>query len=400
MRRFVRLFAFLVLFSPIAAFSQGDTLEGIVRQLDSQQKAVAIVSPDAGISNLLKKAFDLHGAYRITGEAQASFVFRIEPLSENSVRLSILSGRPAQSLFTQDVNGSNRSDAALRAADLAVTKTSGLPGIFAGRLAFISERTGKSELYTGNLFFTEARKLTDDKANCVQPDMSPDGRSIVYTSYYRNGFPDIYKVDLVSGRREPFLSFQGVNTGAVYSPDGSRLAVILSGTGNAELYTINAQARDIKRLTRNKSIESDPSWSPDGQRIVFTSDSLGKPQIFQMQASGGSMQRVPTNISGYCAEPTWNPRNANQIAFTIAQGGEFEIALFDFSTGKSVTLTRGAGDAVDPIWTRDGRHLIYTERTPNYRRLVLMDTVTGTKGYLHDRSWGDSAMADYEYPNR
>jgi TolB protein len=128
------------------------------------------------------------------------------------------------------------------------------------------------------------------------------------------------------------------------------------------------------------------------------SDSPGKPQLFVINANGGNMERLPTHISNFCTEPSWSHTEPNLIAFTIAQGGSFEVAVYNMATGESRTVSQGAGDAVEPVWTRDGRHLIYTERTPNRRRLVLLDTKTGHKGYLHAAEWGDSSQADYVYP--
>jgi Tol biopolymer transport system component len=75
----------------------------------------------------------------------------------------------------------------------------------------------------------------------------------------------------------------------------------------------------------------------------------------------------------------WNPRDASQIAFTAAMGGEFEVALYSFKENRSRVLTKGAGDAVHPAWLHDGRHLIYTERTSRYNRLIILDSVTGNK---------------------
>jgi len=86
------------------------------------------------------------------------------------------------------------------------------------------------------------------------------------------------------------------------------------------------------------------------------------------------------------------------IAFTISQGSSFEVALYNMVTGESRTISQGAGDAVEPTWTRDGRHLVYTERTPNRRRLVLLDTLSGHKAYLNSAEWGDASQADYVYP--
>ncbi len=370
----------------------------ITRKIDVEAAIpVAVLSSDAQWQRRLSTAFGAHGAYTLSPQAGAAYTIRIDPAGPSSAQLQVQQG--AQTVLSRTVQGSNGTDAAMRAADLAVTQTSKLPGIFAGRLAFIGERNGSSDLYISNLFFTEPRQLTNDKANCVQPTLSPDGNFVLYTSYFRNGFPDIYRIDLNTGRRDAFLSFSGVNTGAEYSHNGSRVAVILSGTGNAEVYTVGADSKNMKRLTRNKSIESSPSWSPDNSKIVFASDaSTSRPQLFQVSANGGAMTRIPTEVSGYCAEPAWNPVHDNLIAFTIAQGSEFEIALWDSTKPPARGITQGAGDAIEPCWTRDGRHLIYTERTANHRRLVLLDTKTGKKTYLHDAAWGSASQADYAYP--
>ena len=388
---------FLALIASVSLMAQSDVLAPIERNLNGDVIPVAVKSSDSGIQSLLTKAYGVHGAYTVATSDKADFTLSVEPTGATSVKLEILSGSPAKSLFTAQVQGSSLMDAALRAADLAVTKTSGLKGIFAGKIAFIGQRSGTTELYEGGLLFQEVSQLTHDNVQCVRPNFSPDGKTILYTSYFRNGFPDIYKIDIASRKREVFLSFNGMNTGAAFSPDGSKVAMILSGTGNAELYVIGSDCKNMVRLTKNKSLESDPTWSPDGKSIIFTSDEPGKPQIFMISANGGSMQRVPTRISKYCAEPSWNPENANLIAFTIAQDSAFEVAVFDRSNSEPRTVSEGVGDAVEPAWTRDGRHLIYTERTPNHRRLVLLDTKTGHKAYLNSAEWGDASQANYIY---
>ena len=390
----------LVASVPLMAQSSDGEIKPIVVQVNANDAHPIVVrSSNAQLQALLSKAFSLHGAFRVvSSEGGADFVFRIEPAGDNAVTLEILTGSPAKSIFTSTVNGSSLDDAALRAADLAVTKTTLLKGFFAGSIAFIGERGGMVDLYYGDLFFQHVKQLSHDGVQCVHPTIATDGRTILYTSFFHNGFPDIFKVDVASGSRETFLSFNGTNTSPRYSPNGSRVAVVLSGTGNAELYTVSAAGRDMVRLTKDKSLESDPAWSPDGSRIVFACDEPGKPQLYQISANGGAISRLQTNVSNYCTEPTWNPVNANQIAFTVTIGKGFQIALFEIGSGKAAgTISSGSADAIEPVWLSDGRHLIYTERTPNHRRLVVLDSKTGHKAYLSSESWGDVSQADFLY---
>lgn len=355
---------------------------------------VLIASDQAEMKQLAERAFSAHGAFRVVRDrSSASFVFTFRPSgSGNGVNVEIVSG---SGKFQETVTGTSPRNALYRAADLAVAKTTGQPGFFAGKLAFVADRTGAKEVYISDLFLGGIKQVTNDRSDSVGPRWSPDGRNILYTSYYRSGFPDIFKIDTVTNRRVPFISVRGTNTGARFSPDGNRVAMVLSGSGNPEIYVSNAAGKQIRRLTRTDAVQSSPTWSPDGSRLIFTSDRNGRPQLFTMRAAGGDMTRIPTNISGNCTEPDWNPRDPNLVAFTAAVGGRFAVAVYDFSKRQSRFLTQGSGDAVAPCWTSDGRHLVYTARTSSTSRLMLLDTHTGKSTPLSSQQLGKVSHADF-----
>ena len=150
-------------------------------------------------------------------------------------------------------------------------------------------------------------------------------------------------------------------------------------------------------MTTTRGIESDPTWSSKGDSILFSSTQSGGAQIYQIGIGGNPMRRIPTRISGQCTEPAGNPLHSDQIAFTALMGREFEIALYDAQTGRSTVLTQGPGDAVEPNWTQDGRHLIYTARRGASRRLHLLDTITGKTTPLPHDNLGSAWQADYYY---
>lgn len=357
---------------------------------------VLIASDQADLRQAAEQAFGVHGGFRVVRDrAAANFVFTFRGAGGTRVGLDISSGNPLQSQYQETVTGTNRLNGLYRAADLAVAKTSGQPGFFAGQLAFVGQRTGSKEVYSSDLFLNEVVQLTRDGSDSVGPRWSPDGQKILYTSYYRSGFPDIFVIDVTNRRRDPFVSVRGTNTGARFSPDGGRVAMVLSGEGNPELYVSNRNGQQIRRLTRTNAVQSSPAWSPDGSRIVFTSDRDGRPQLFTVSATGAGMSRIPTNLSGYCAEPDWNTRFPNLIAFTAAVDRRFAVAVYDFSKRESRFLTTGPADAVEPRWTNDGRHLIYTARTSNSSTLMLLDTQTGRSSPLSNRNLGKVAQADF-----
>ena len=359
--------------------------------------AIAVDSTDAALAKLARMAFALHGGYTVTTAAKSAYTFQIERASGSSVTLTIGSGQPVQEQLRRVVPGRNLQNATLRACDLAVEATLHTKGFFAGKLAFIGKQRGVSEVYTSDLLFNRVRPLTADRALVTGPSWSLDGTKLLYTTYYKTGFPDIYMIDLLSGRKIPVATYKGTNSGGEYSPNGRSIAMSLSSAGNAEIFVAASIDSKPRRLTINKSLETSPTWSPDGRRLAFTSDARGKPQIYEISANGGPMRRIPTNVSSYCSEPTWNPIKENLIAFTAAVSGGFQIALYDFKTRSSQILTTVSQSAVEPTWMNDGRHLVFTQRQNGRMRLMLLDTETKKVSSLHVPDFGDASSASFVY---
>lgn len=373
--------ATLLLVAAVPSFAQRDIGVGI-KQAERETIPVVVRSRDASALNILKTAFSAHGKYRLVSSMQdASFAIQVDPVGTSHSILRITSGVPEQQLHSANAQGASTRNSILKAVDMAIRKTSGLPGFFSGKIAHIGEAGGAMEIYTHDFLFGEGLKLTNDKVEALRPRWSPDGNYIVYTSYL-SGFPNIRRIDMRRQRSEQFVNFKGTNTSARYSPDGSRLAMVLTGPGNADIYVGNNMAKALDRVVNSDHLESAPCWSPDGREIVFVSDSNGGNALFRGSASGGRYSHIPTQISGYCAEPDWNPRNADQIAFTIAQGNGFQIAAYSFSQRKSVTLTNEQGHALQACWLNDGRHMLYTLRSGASERIVLFDTVSKKRTVL------------------
>ena len=358
---------------------------------------IAIESDDAGVLKLARRAFELHGGYTLTVPGQAVFSFRIERFEAASVLLKIYSGKPAREQFRANVDGRDLNHAVLRACDRAVEATLHIKGFFAGKLAFVCKQNEVSEIYTSDMLFNKVRVLTADRSAVTSPDWSPDGKKLLYTTYHKSGFPDIYMLDLSSGRKDPIATYGGTNAAPAFSPDGQRIAMALSGSGNSEIVVADAKGQNGTPITRKKSIETSPSWSPDGRSIVLVSDILGKPQLYRISAKGGSMRRVPTNISGYCSEPAWNPVDENRIAFTAAVKNGFQIAVYDRKSRRSEILTSVPGFAVEPEWLRDGRHLVFTQKQRGSERLMILDSKTKSISALHSPNLGKVSSATFVY---
>jgi TolB protein len=349
------------------------------------------------LNQLALQAFGTHGRYRLVASGFA-FDIKFSAVTPTQVRVDIVRSPSGTAVTSEVVTGSSPRNALLRAADVAVAKTNGLGlrGFFASKLAFINERTGKKEIYTGDLMFGEVKQITRDNSITLSPRWSPDGTRLIYTSYYKSGFPDIFTIDLRSFQRTTFVSFKGTNSGARFSPTGSQVAMVLSGEGTPEIYVSNAQGRGVARKTRSDAVKSSPCFSPDGTRLVFAGEP--GPQLYTMPVNGGAPTRLTSGISSYCAEPDWSRGNPNKIAFTIRVGRNFQIAVYDFSKRASEQVSKAPFDGVEPNWLPDGRHLVYTARTSTTSRVCILDTETGKSTPISPTSFGSTLQANVWAP--
>lgn len=384
------LLAAVSLTSALAQRNIGD----VVISADNKTVPVRVSSGTPELNTLAIQAFRSHGRYRVVASG-FTYDIKFSAVGATQVRVEITrgSGTPVHS---EVALGTSARNALLRAADIAVEKTNGLglKGFFTSKIAFIGERTGKKEIYISDLFLGEVKQITRDNAQALGPRWAPDGSRLLYTSYYKSGFPDIFQIDLNSYQRTTFVSFKGTNSGARYSPNGQQVAMVLSGEGNAEIYVSDANGKRVARRTRTDAVEASPCFSPDGSRIVFTSDAAGGPQLYIIPTNGGTMQRVPTNISGYCAEPDWSRANPNKIAFTTRIGRGYQIAVHDFSKGKSSQASHAGFDGVEPSWLPDGRHLVYTARDQRTSVLCILDTESGSSTSISPASFGPAFQAN------
>lgn len=363
------------LFSTVNAASQQEALEVII-DLEKKMIPVRVSADTPEMHQLANLAFESHKAFRRVASGQR---YDVKFSAAGANRMRVVVSKGAQTVLSETFSGLSQRNALLFAADQAVKKLTGRPGFFTARLTFIGERTGSPEVYISDLFLGEMQQITNDKARCLTPRWSPDGGKIIFTSYLRTGFPNIYVLDLVSRQRTIFANYKGTNSAARYSHRGDRVAMVLSPTGNPDVYVSDSSGKQLTRMTRTaNAVESSPCWSPDDSKLLYVSDSQGGPQLYLMPSGGGAAQRVNTAVSRYCVEPDWSAADPNKIAFTIRQGRGFQIAVYDFSKKETQKTTTNAPlDAINPCWLPDGRHLVYTQRSANARSLWIWDSETG-----------------------
>ena len=274
------------------------------------------------------------------------------------------------SLLARSYTGASlRREAHAFANDIVLAIT-GKNGIALTKIAFKDEASnGDGEIYVADFDGHGPQAVTHDGAIVAAPAWAPRRLALYYTSY-KLGNPDIFYHDLTTGQRRAVARYSGLNSSAAVSPDGTRVAMILSKGGSPNVYVCNADGTGLKRLTTT-SEDSSPCWSPDGQWICFATKINSRRLLAKVPAGGGEVQTLRTVGVSNPTEPDWSP-DGKWIAFT-SQMGEFDVCVVPAGGGSATVLVRGE----DPSWAPNSRTLICARRGPSYRYVLsLLDAPT------------------------
>ena len=135
----------------------------------------------------------------------------------------------------------------------------------------------------------------------------------------------------------------------------------LATEGNTDLYTMDLRTREVRRLTKHRSIDTSPSMAPDGTRIAFNSDRGGHQQIYVMNSDGSGIKRISFGRGRY-ATPVWSPRG-DLIAFTKILQGQFYIGVMR-TDGSGERLLAEGFLVEGPTWAPNGRVLMFFRESP------------------------------------
>ncbi len=348
---------------------------------DPQRSGITVGSFDfrdwsiLGSEGLVKGGFSLQGG-EVTVELRLFDVYRGE---------QIVGKR-----YTGQVKDFRRI--AHKFADEIIFKFTGIQGVFNTRIAYVSTSRGRfKEIYVAHLDGSGKIQVTNNRTINLSPSWTPDGRSILYTSY-KEGNPSLYLFDFFPGKDRKFSSRRGLNLGGRWSPDGRFVAISLERRGNTDIYLLDRTGKKVRRLTHGPAIDVSPAWSPDGTHLVFVSDRSGTPQLYIVETATDKTRRL-TYSGGYNTSPDWSPLG-NKIAYTGRADGRFNIFSIDVEGGEPQPLTFGSRDNEDPSWSPDGRYIVFSSNRRGRYYLYVMQAngenqkrLTGSGGDDTNPSW-------------
>ena len=261
--------------------------------------------------------------------------------------------------FKFQVTDQTLRNAAHQIADEVYEEVLGIRGAFNTQIAFVSvEGTARKKSYKLQLADADGQNpqamLTSPRP-ILSPSWAPDGIRIAYVSFEDRNRSAIYVQDRQQGSRKKVISKAGINGAPSWSPDGQRLAVTLSFEGNPDIYVLNVDSGQTRRITQSPAIDTEAVWVDD-QTLIFTSDRSGGPQLYEVSASGGRATRV-TFEGNYNASASVSA-DGQSIAFVHGSDGGYKIGALDRASGFFQTLTDGSLDE-SPSFSPNGQMIIY-----------------------------------------
>lgn len=214
------------------------------------------------------------------------------------------------------------------------------------------------DLFSVRIDGLDPMRLTNTPGYDAEATVSPDGKTIVWTSV-RDGDLDIYAMDL-DGRHPRRLTQEvGYDGGAFFSPDSKRivyraqhpenqqeleqyqslLAQNLVEPGRLELFIMNADGSGKQQVTRNGASNFSPFFHPDGTRVIFSSNvetrgGSGRPEfhLYLVNEDGTGQERLTTE-GHFNSFPMFSPDGKKLVWVSdrhAKEPGEFNVFLADW----------------------------------------------------------------------
>ena len=283
-----------------------------------------------------------------------------------------------------------------KASDAIYKALTGEEGYFDSRIVFVDEKGTKTNRKKRLAIMDQdghsPQYLLAGSDLVITPRFSPSAQKITFMSY-ENVVPQVYLLDIETGRRELLGNFPGMTFAPRFSPDGNHLIMSMMEKGNSDLYKMDLRSRSTTRLTSEPAIDVSGSFSPDGRKVVFNSDRGGSPQIYTMNSDGSNVKRISFGKGRYSA-PVWSPRG-DKIAFVKSRNGRYSIGVMDTDGSDERTLTESYLDE-GPTWSPNGRVILFSRETKGrngYNEVWSVD-LTGqnirkinTPGHSSDPAW-------------
>lgn len=254
------------------------------------------------------------------------------------------------------------------------------PGHLPSSVRILYSKTTRDSLGVKvDVYFLLARegnelRLTDDEADDLQPVFAPAPRRVFFVRQ-QEGSSEIWSMDLGGGDEVRVLSVPGRSIrDPDVSPDGARIAFTSVGSGGSIVEVASIDGSGRRELVAGSGSWSQPRWSPDGRRLVVVGRQGGVARLHLIDAEGGDPRPVTAADAGSSqGDPDWSP-DGRRIVYRVGEGQSAEIAVTELEGGTTTVLTDNATEDATPAFSPSGERIVFVSRRPDGRwNLWLVD---------------------------
>jgi len=252
---------------------------------------------------------------------------------------------------------------------------------------------------------SDAEQLTSGAGYDYEPDCSPDGRWIVYSSYLKDAI-ELWALNIETGKTQQLTTSGAVNVDPRFSPDGKRIAFVsTSFNGRFHIFLgdfANGELKNVQLLTGESRTalkrfyyspidhEISPAWSPDGTEIVYVSNHnriYGTGGFWRMKAEAGAEPReIHYEETAWRARPQFSP-DGKRLVYTSYLGQAWhQLWAMPSQGGDAFPLSYGDFDNVYPRWSPDGKRIAFVSNRGGNTSLWIQEVLGGAQTQIEAKS--------------
>jgi Tol biopolymer transport system component len=227
---------------------------------------------------------------------------------------------------------------------------------------------GKKIIFASTHLDPEARKFYDEEYR-RRAEERKSGKRRRYAWDF-DPYMSIFEANPDGSGLKRLTTAKGYNAEGSYSPDGKQIVFCSnrSGEKNLELYIMDADGSNVRQLTQAPDCyNGGPFFSPDGKRVIFRSDRKKKDhlQLYVINSDGTGEKALTDDLNWVFWAPYWY-KDGKHIVYTAADHSDplrrpnYDLYWMNLETGKKVRLTYNPGADVLPVFSGDGRKLMWT----------------------------------------
>lgn len=219
------------------------------------------------------------------------------------------------------------------------------------------------ELFIGPLSEDGARKVAHDYAAKILAQFgapSLAGSKIYFVSDRQGkGTKEIWVMDFDGSNQRRLTRFNSITSYPAVSPDGLRVAFTTYAKGQPQIMMMSTETgRVIPFFNPPAPTNGLPSFAPDGTTVLYSSSISGFLQIYKSNIDGSRAVRISSSRA-IEVEPKVNPKNPTDVVFVSGRGGLQQIYRMNMDGADVVRLTNGEGEASNPSWHPEGKHIAF-----------------------------------------